>query len=74
MTEVLRAVLLTGWSWPGALAGVGVLAGLALVTAGLPVNNRPGLVDRLDGRRRDECGRAHADAPCSAGAGCRSAS
>ena len=42
-----------GWSWVGASAGVLLLAGIALVLAGLPVNRRPTLDDRLEPYLRD---------------------
>lgn len=42
-----------GWSWAGAMAGVIMVAGLALVVAGLPASRRPTLDDRLEPYLRD---------------------
>ena len=42
-----------GWSWVGATAGLLLLAGLALVVAGLPSSRRPTLDDRLEPYLRD---------------------
>ena len=42
-----------GWSWTGAAAGVLLLAGVALVVAGLPASRRPTLDDRLEPYLRD---------------------
>ncbi|GAA2025396.1 type II secretion system F family protein [Terrabacter terrae] len=50
---VLAGVVRDGWSWAGASAGILLLAGLALVVAGLPVNRRPTLDDRLEPYLRD---------------------
>ena len=47
------------WSWPGAALGLLLLAGLALVVAGLPARRQPGLVERLEPYLRD----AHAPRP-----------
>ena len=41
------------WSWPGAMVGLLVLAGVALIVAGLPVHRRPSLDDRLEPYLRD---------------------
>ena len=49
----LGGVLDTGWSWTGAVVGVLLLAGLALVVAGLPASRRPGLDERLEPYLRD---------------------
>ncbi len=49
----LGEVLRDSWSWAGATAGVLLLAGIALVVAGLPVNRRPTLDDRLEPYLRD---------------------
>jgi tight adherence protein C len=46
-------VLRDGWSWTGATAGVLLLAGVALVVAGLPASRRPTLDDRLEPYLRD---------------------
>ena len=43
----------SGWSWSGALLGLGAAAGLLLVLAGLPAHRRPGLVERLEPYLRD---------------------
>jgi tight adherence protein C len=42
-----------GWSWAGALAGVLMVAGLALLVAGLPASRRPTLDERLEPYLRD---------------------
>ncbi|MGO4360729.1 type II secretion system F family protein [Terrabacter sp. RAF57] len=42
-----------GWSWVGASAGVCLVAGIALVVAGLPASRRPTLDDRLEPYLRD---------------------
>ncbi|MGO4599491.1 type II secretion system F family protein [Terrabacter sp. 2RAF25] len=47
------AFLEEGWSWTGAAAGVLLVAGLALVVAGLPASRRPTLDDRLEPYLRD---------------------
>lgn len=47
------ALLSDGWSWVGAAAGLLLLAGLALVVAGLPASRRPTLDDRLEPYLRD---------------------
>ncbi|WP_425581173.1 type II secretion system F family protein [Terrabacter carboxydivorans] len=52
MTRV-GGLLGEGWSWVGACAGVLFVAGLSLVFAGLPVNRRPTLDDRLEPYLRD---------------------
>ena len=49
----LGALVGDGWSWTGAVAGVLLLAGLALVVAGLPASRRPTLDDRLEPYLRD---------------------
>ncbi|MDN5768158.1 MAG: type II secretion system F family protein [Humibacillus sp.] len=41
------------WSWPGAMIGLLVLAGVALVVSGLPLHRRPSLNDRLEPYLRD---------------------
>lgn len=43
----------SGWSWTGAAVGVLLLAGVALIVAGLPAMRRPGLDDRLAPYLRD---------------------
>jgi tight adherence protein C len=53
VTSSLRDLASSGWSWPGAAIGVLLLAGTALVLAGLPVNRRPGLDARLAPYLRD---------------------
>ena len=53
LTGRLGEVLRDGWSWAGASAGVLVVAGIALVVAGLPTNRRPTLDDRLEPYLRD---------------------
>ncbi|WP_344112401.1 type II secretion system F family protein [Terrabacter aerolatus] len=53
MNARLTGLLGAGWSWVGACAGVLLLAGLALVVAGLPANRRPTLDDRLEPYLRD---------------------
>ncbi len=55
MTPSLDLALLpgSGWSWPGAAAGVLALAGLGLIVAGLPMMRRPGLEERLEPYLRD---------------------
>jgi tight adherence protein C len=52
-TGRLGDVLQDGWSWAGASVGVLLLAGTALVVAGLPSNGRPTLDDRLEPYLRD---------------------
>lgn len=42
-----------GWSWEGALLGLGLATGVLLVLAGLPVSRRPGLEARLEPYLRD---------------------
>ena len=42
-----------GWSWPGATLGAMLAAGCLLFVAGLPINRRPGLEDRLAPYLRD---------------------
>jgi len=49
VSETLRA----GWSWAGAISGVLLMAGVALVLAGLPARRRPTLADRLEPYLRD---------------------
>lgn len=49
----MKAFLDSGWSWTGAASGVMLLAGVALVVAGLPANRRPGLAERLGPYLRD---------------------
>ena len=49
----LTTVVDSGWSWLGAGLGVLMLAGLALVVAGLPLTRRPTLDDRLEPYLRD---------------------
>ncbi len=49
----LVEVLTEGWSWSGAAVGVALLAGIALVVAGLPWRRRPGLEARLAPYLRD---------------------
>ncbi len=49
----LGDVVGSGWSWPGAGLGVLMLAGLALVVAGLPMSRVPTLNDRLEPYLRD---------------------
>jgi len=51
--ERLTGLLLDGWSWAGASAGVLLLAGASLVVAGLPARRRPTLDDRLEPYLRD---------------------
>ncbi|MEW1955088.1 type II secretion system F family protein [Terrabacter sp. NPDC080008] len=51
--NALSQVLDAGWSWVGASAGVLLLAGLALVVAGVPARRRPTLDDRLVPYLRD---------------------
>jgi tight adherence protein C len=46
-------LLRDGWSWTGAAAGLLLLAGVALVVAGLPASRRPTLDDRLEPYLRD---------------------
>lgn len=46
-------VLGSGWSWPGALIGLLLLAGASLVVSGLPAQRRPTLDDRLEPYLRD---------------------
>lgn len=53
MTTRLGSLLGEGWSWVGACAGVLLVAGLFLAFAGLPVNRRPTLDDRLEPYLRD---------------------
>ncbi|CAN7454290.1 type II secretion system F family protein [Terrabacter sp. LjRoot27] len=53
LTGRLGELLGEGWSWAGATAGVLVVAGLALVIAGLPASRRPTLDDRLEPYLRD---------------------
>lgn len=53
LTGRLGELLGDGWSWAGATAGVLVVAGLALVVAGLPASRRPTLDDRLEPYLRD---------------------
>ncbi|GAB3875377.1 type II secretion system F family protein [Terrabacter terrigena] len=53
LTERIGDVLRDGWSWTGAASGVLLLAGLALVVAGLPASRRPTLDDRLEPYLRD---------------------
>jgi tight adherence protein C len=53
LTTHLGGLLGEGWSWVGASAGVLLLAGLALVVAGLPANRRATLDDRLEPYLRD---------------------
>ena len=43
----------SGWSWPGALLGLMLAAGVALIVAGLPVSRRTGLEARLEPYLRD---------------------
>jgi tight adherence protein C len=43
----------SGWSWAGAVSGVLLVVGLALVVAGLPMSRRPTLDDRLGPYLRD---------------------
>jgi tight adherence protein C len=52
MTAVCH-LLGAGWSWQGALLGLLLAAGLALVVAGLPVFRRTGLEARLEPYLRD---------------------
>jgi tight adherence protein C len=47
------ALIGDGWSWTGAVAGVLLLTGFALVVAGLPSSRRPTLDDRLEPYLRD---------------------
>lgn len=47
------ALIGDGWSWVGAMVGLLLLAGLALVVAGLPASRRPTLDDRLEPYLRD---------------------
>ena len=42
-----------GWSWAGATAAVLLVAGAALIVAGLPASRRPTLDDRLEPYLRD---------------------
>jgi len=51
--QLIRELVLGGWSWAGAAAGVVLLAGLSLIVAGLPVSRRPGLDARLAPYLRD---------------------
>ncbi|MFM6847657.1 MAG: type II secretion system F family protein [Terrabacter sp.] len=53
LAERVGDVLHDGWSWTGAAAGVLLLAGVALVVAGLPASRRPTLDDRLEPYLRD---------------------
>ncbi|NUS40423.1 MAG: pilus assembly protein TadB, partial [Terrabacter sp.] len=53
VAERVANVLRDGWSWTGAAAGVLLLAGVALVVAGLPASRRPTLDDRLEPYLRD---------------------
>jgi tight adherence protein C len=53
LTGRLGELIGDGWSWVGAGAGVLLVAGLALVVAGLPASRRPTLDDRLEPYLRD---------------------
>jgi len=52
MTTV-RSLLSAGWSWQGALVGLMLASGLALIVVGLPVFRRTGLEARLEPYLRD---------------------
>lgn len=52
MTTV-RSLLSAGWSWQGALVGLMLAGGLALIVVGLPVFRRTGLEARLEPYLRD---------------------
>lgn len=52
MTTV-RSLLSAGWSWQGALVGLMLASGLALIVVGLPVFRRTGLESRLEPYLRD---------------------
>ncbi|MDQ2756852.1 MAG: type II secretion system F family protein [Actinomycetota bacterium] len=49
----MKDLLGSGWSWEGALIGLGAAAGLLLALAGLPANRRHGLEERLEPYLRD---------------------
>ena len=53
MNDLVSALVGGRWSWVGALLGVVMVAGLALVVAGLPVSRVPTLDDRLEPYLRD---------------------
>lgn len=51
--EFLGHVARSGWSWPGAAAGVLMLVGASMVVIALPRNREPGLTERLEPYLRD---------------------
>ena len=51
--QLIRELVLGEWSWAGAAAGLGLLAGLSLIVAGLPASRRPDLDARLAPYLRD---------------------
>lgn len=49
----LRHLVTAGWSWPGALLGLMLAGGAALIVAGMPFSRRTGLEARLEPYLRD---------------------